>query len=124
VAATSVPAFRTAWTAASAIGRIASPRNGSGWTNDSGPTPIAAATDGSNATIKATVKVVADKPPVSSDYEGISDAEVQAAAVAADLARTSPEVWALEAEQVLAGASVNGLDRESVYELIESYGVA
>lgn len=82
------------------------------------------ATDGSNATVKATVKVVADRPPVSKDYDGISDAEVQAAAVAADLARTDPEIWALEAEQVLAGAAVNGLDRESVYELIESYGVA
>jgi hypothetical protein len=82
------------------------------------------ATDGSSATVSAKITVVAAKPPLSRDYEGISDAEVQTAAMAADLARTEPEVWSLEAEQLLATTTVNGLDRESVYELIESYGVS
>ncbi len=81
------------------------------------------ATDGSGASVHAPLKVVADRPPLSKDYEGIADGEVQAAAMAADLARTDPEVWSMEAEQLLATATVNGLDRESVYELIESYGV-
>jgi hypothetical protein len=82
------------------------------------------ATDGAGASVHAKVTVVADKPPLSKDYDGISDAEVQTAAVAADLARTQPNMWALEAEQLLVGAPVNGLDRESVFELIESYGVS
>jgi hypothetical protein len=82
------------------------------------------ATDGAGASVRAKVTVVADKPPLSKDYDGIADAEVQTAAVAADLARTQPNMWALEAEQLLVAAPTNGLDRESVFELIESYGVS
>ncbi len=82
------------------------------------------ATDGTGATVKGKVTVVTDKPPMSGDYDGIADSEVQAAAMAADLARTKPDVWSLEAEQILHGAPSNGLDRESVFELIESYGVS
>ena len=82
------------------------------------------ATDGSGATVQGKVTVVADKPPMSGDYDGITDSEVQAAALAADLARTKPDVWSLEAEQILQSAPSNGLDRESVFELIESYGVS
>ena len=85
---------------------------------------IVKATDGSGATVQGKVTVVADKPPMSGDYEGITDSEVQAAALAADLARTKPDVWSLEAEQILQSAPSNGLDRESVFELIESYGVS
>lgn len=82
------------------------------------------ATDGTGASVHAKVKVVTDKPPMSSDYDGISDSEVHAAALAADLARTKPDIWSLEAEQILGAAPTNGLDRESVFELIESYGVS
>jgi hypothetical protein len=82
------------------------------------------ATDSSGAAVEAHVAVVADKPPISADYAGMTDAEVQAAASAADLARDHSDTWSLEAEQVLASAPANGLDRESVYELIESYGPA
>jgi hypothetical protein len=82
------------------------------------------ATDSSGASVEAHVAVVADKPPISADYAGMTDAEVQAAAIAADLARDHSDTWSLEAEQVLASAPANGLDRESVYELIESYGPA
>ena len=82
------------------------------------------AIDGSGATVKAKVTVVAASPPLSGDYNGIADTEVQAAAQAADLARTQPDLWSLEAEQLLVSAPVNGLDRESVFELIESYGVS
>jgi hypothetical protein len=82
------------------------------------------AADGSGAVVTAKVTVTADKPPLSTDYEGIADPEVHAAAVAADLSRTSPDTWSLEAEQLLSTAPTNGLDRESVFELIESYGVS
>ncbi len=82
------------------------------------------ATDGSGATVRGKVTVVAAGPLLSGDYDGITDGEVHAAALAADLARTKPEVWSLEAEQILAAAPSNGLDRESVFELIESYGVS
>jgi hypothetical protein len=82
------------------------------------------ATDSSGANIEAHVTVVADKPPVSEDYAGIDDREVQAAALAADLAREHADVWSLEAEQILQTAPANGLDRDSVFDLIESYGPA
>jgi len=82
------------------------------------------ATDSSGAAVEAHFQVVAEKPPLSADYAGMTDAEVQAAASAADLARDHPGIWSLEAEQILASAPANGLDRESVYELIESYGPA
>ena len=82
------------------------------------------ATDGTGASVNAKFKVVADKPPLSPDYDGIADVEVQAAAMAADLARTQPDIWSFQAEQLLVAAPPNGLDRESVFELIESYGVS
>jgi hypothetical protein len=82
------------------------------------------ATDSSGASVEAHVTVAADQPPASQDYAGMSDREVQAAAIAADLARDHADIWSLEAEQILASAPANGLDRESVYELIESYGPA
>ena len=82
------------------------------------------ASDSSGANVEAQVTVAADQPPSSSDYAGMTDREVQAAAVAADLARDHSDNWSLEAEQILAAAPADGLDRESVYELIESYGTA
>jgi hypothetical protein len=82
------------------------------------------ASDSGGANIEAHFSVVADKAPLSADYAGISDSEVEAAAIATDLARDHSDTWSLEAEQILASAPANGLDRASVYELIESYGPA
>jgi hypothetical protein len=82
------------------------------------------ASDSSGANVEAHVTVIAGRPPVSPDFAGMDDREVQAAATAADLAREHADTWALEAEQILAAAPASGLDRESVYELIESYGPA
>jgi hypothetical protein len=65
--------------------------------------------------------VVAERPALSLDYLGVEDPEVKAAATAADLARVDPAIWAFEAEQILASAPAKGLDRVSVYDLIESY---
>ncbi|HEY5106977.1 MAG TPA: hypothetical protein VII73_09440 [Caulobacteraceae bacterium] len=80
------------------------------------------AADSSGAKVEAKVTVVADRPPLSPDYDGIADREVQAAARAADLARNNSDTWSLQAEQVLNDAPTTGLDRESVFKLIESYG--
>ena len=80
--------------------------------------------DTSGKAIDGKVTVVADRAPLSDDYAGMSDPEVMAAAEAADLARAHGDTWAMEAEQILQAAPVNGLDRDSVYELIESYGPA
>jgi len=82
------------------------------------------AADSSGATVEAKVMVVADRPPVSPGYDGIADSEVRAAARAADLARTNADTWSFEAEQILSSAPATGLDRESVFKLIESYGPA
>ena len=80
--------------------------------------------DSSGTTIEGKITVVADKAPLSNDYSGMSDPEVVAAAEAADLAREHGDAWAMEAEQILQAAPADGLDRDSVYELIESYGPA
>jgi len=79
------------------------------------------ASDSSGAEITGKFVVVASAPPSPGDYQGVDDPEVRAAATAADLARVAPGAWAFEAEQMLASAPVAGLDRGSVYELIESY---
>jgi len=72
--------------------------------------------------LEATFTVVDTPPPADTDYAGLSDPEIRIAAAASDLARNAPEVWSFEAEQQLAAAPANGLDRDKVYELIESYG--
>ena len=82
------------------------------------------ATDNSGTEVQAKVTVVSDRPPVSADYDGISDREVQAAARAAALARNNADTWSFQAEQILSSAPTTGLDRESVFKLIESYGPA
>ena len=38
------------------------------------------------------------------------------------LARSDPGSWSLGAEQLMQATPANGLDRDKVYELIESYG--
>jgi len=82
------------------------------------------ATDSSGAAVEGRITVVAGAAPVSDDFAGMDDHEVQAAAQAADLARQHGDTWSLEAEQILNRTPAGGLDRESVFELIESYGPA
>jgi hypothetical protein len=54
-------------------------------------------------------------------YEGLSDAEVRAAVSALQLAKEHPATWAFEAQQILAAAPEEGLDRARVFQLLESY---
>jgi hypothetical protein len=82
------------------------------------------ASDSGGGQVEAPIKVTTEAPPTTEDYAGLTDAEVRAAAQAADLAREHADTWAFEAEQILSQAPAQGLDRESVYELIESYGGA
>jgi hypothetical protein len=78
--------------------------------------------DGSGVVIQADF-TVADKPAtLPTIYDSLTDPEVRAAATAAALARADSPTHALEAEQLLAAAPSNGLDRGRVYDLIESYG--
>jgi hypothetical protein len=72
--------------------------------------------------LEAQFTVVDTPPPVDASYADLSDPEIRIAAIASALARAAPDVWSFEAEQQLAAAPVDGLDRDKVYELIESYG--
>ena len=79
------------------------------------------ASDSGPRSLDATVTAVDAAPPAEAEFAGLSDAEIRAAAAASELARTAPGAWSFEAEQELAAAPANGLDRDKVYELIESY---
>ena len=79
------------------------------------------ANDSGGGSVQATVTVNAQAEAPPSTYDAISDLEVRAAATAADMARLHAATQALEAEQLVAAAPVNGLDRSAVYDLIESY---
>jgi hypothetical protein len=80
------------------------------------------ATDSSGGTVQADFTVASAPGALPATYAALSDPEVRAAATACALARQSSKTRALEAEQVLAAAPSNGLDRGRVYSLIESYG--
>ena len=80
------------------------------------------ASDSTPRSLEADVSVVAEQPPLPGDLEGASDPEVKAATASTLLARDHPGDWSFEAEQRLAAAPDTGLDRDKVYELIESYG--
>lgn len=71
--------------------------------------------------LSATVLVVDQGPPADTAYEGLADAEIRAAAASTALAQSKPGVWSFEAEQRIQAAPQRGLDRDRVYELIESY---
>ncbi len=81
------------------------------------------ATDKTGASITADFTVSATPGPTPATYQALTDPEVRAAATAAALARADSRTRAFEAQQLLAAAPANGLDRERVYALIESYGV-
>jgi len=71
--------------------------------------------------LEAQFAAVDTPPPTNAAYSGLADAEIRAAASASDLAHGAPGAWSFEAEQQLEAAPVDGLDRDKVFELIESY---
>jgi len=79
------------------------------------------ASDSSPRSLDATITAVDATPPAEAEFAGLTDPEIRTAAAASELARTAPGAWSFEAEQELAAAPANGLDRDKVYELIESY---
>lgn len=79
------------------------------------------ASDSTPRSLDATFQVVAASPPPNDAFNGIDDPEVRIAAVASDMARQYTATWSFEAEQDLAAAPAQGLDRDKVYELIENY---
>ena len=79
------------------------------------------ASDSAANVVEARVAVVGDAPPTDAAYAGLPDAEVRAAVTALELAKAHPRTWAFEAQQLLAGTPAEGLDRNRIYELLESY---
>jgi hypothetical protein len=80
------------------------------------------ASDSTPRTMTAELTVVAEPPPANGSFADMPDPEVRTAAAATALAQAHPGAWAFEAEQMLHASPANGLDRERVYELVESYG--
>ncbi|HEY3800733.1 MAG TPA: hypothetical protein VGL58_20455 [Caulobacteraceae bacterium] len=83
---------------------------------------LLAVTDVDGDELEAPLTVVDADPPDYGDVASIPDEEVRAAAAASLLGRQAAATWSFEAEQRLAAAPEHGLDRDKVYELIESYG--
>ena len=79
------------------------------------------ASDATPRSLDATVTAVPDAPPQDASYAGLADPEIKSAAMATGLARDQTATWSFEAEQELNAAPADGLDRDKVYELIESY---
>lgn len=80
------------------------------------------AKDNNGATTEMSIEVVASVPQPSGEFDDISDPEVVAAVRAVRLAQSDPAKYTLEAQQILAAAPANGMDRERVYQRIESLG--
>jgi hypothetical protein len=80
------------------------------------------ASDSTPRSLDAAIVAVAAPPPSDAAFDGLADPEVRAAAKAAALAREAPALWSFQAEQELQAAPAHGLERDAVYELIESYG--
>lgn len=79
------------------------------------------ASDATPGSLDASFTAVAAVPPEEADFDGLTDPEIKTAVKASGLARSQTATWSFEAEQELAAAPANGLDRDKVYELIESY---
>ena len=86
-----------------------------------GPYRISAS-DATPGSLDAVFTAVNAAPPADESFSGLADPEIRAAAMATTLARNAPAQWSFEAEQQLEAAPADGLDRDKVYELIESYG--
>jgi len=79
------------------------------------------ASDSTPRSMDAQIVAVDTAPPADTSFDGLTDPEIRTAAEAATLARDTPTLWSFEAEQQLEAAPADGLDRDKVYELIESY---
>lgn len=77
--------------------------------------------DGEGKSLTATIEISPSTPPDDRSYAGVDDAETRAALQAVDLARDSQGLKSLEAEQKINAAPKSGLDRETVFALIEGY---
>lgn len=78
--------------------------------------------DATPRSLEADVTAVDASPPAEDTFSGLADPEIRAAVTSTTLARDQTATWSLEAEQLLQAAPANGLDRDKVYELMESYG--
>ena len=78
------------------------------------------AKDPSGATAELQINVEAQVAEPTGEFDDISDAEVVAAVKAMRLAQSDPSKYMLEAQQILASAPANGMDRERVYQTIEA----
>ncbi len=78
--------------------------------------------DATGESVTGQFSVVSPAQPVPDTYRELTDPEVRAAATAASMARGAPTTRSFEAEQLLDKAPSNGLDRQRVFDLIESYG--
>jgi hypothetical protein len=82
---------------------------------------VITASDSTPRSLDVNVTAVNASPPDEPAFAGLLDPEIRTAAAATAIARTATGTWSFEAEQQLAAAPANGLDRDKVYELIESY---
>jgi len=80
------------------------------------------AKDNAGATAELAVQVEASVAQPTGEFDDISDPEVVAAVKAMRLAQSDPSKYTLEAQQILASAPSNGMDRERVYQRIETLG--
>jgi hypothetical protein len=80
------------------------------------------ASDSTPRSLQADITAVSTPPPSSDQYVGVPQDEIRVALDATTLAREQTGAWSFEAEQDLYAAPAEGLDRDKVYELIESYG--
>ncbi|HLK26685.1 MAG TPA: hypothetical protein VKT30_18670, partial [Caulobacteraceae bacterium] len=72
------------------------------------------ASDSTPRSMDAEILGVDTAPPASTSFDGLTDPEVRTAAAAVTLARDAPAQWSFEAEQQLAAAPADGLDRDKV----------
>jgi hypothetical protein len=79
------------------------------------------AADGQPSFSQASFNVVSDAPPREAGDPPFATTELSCAVGAILLAKKHPQAWSFEAEQQLAAVPPEGIDRERVYELIESY---
>lgn len=78
------------------------------------------AKDSGGVTAEMQIRVDANLTPPTGEYEDLSDPEVVAAVKAMRLAQSDPAKYSLEAQQILASAPANGLDRDTIYKVIET----
>jgi len=80
------------------------------------------ASNGGGERVEMKLRAENGVPAASADASELTDAELVAAMHALELAKSDPNRWSFEAQQIIHSAPANGLDRERVYQLIETYG--